>query len=779
MAEVLSSLSRQVGHVISGGTTLAGPGDAPLADHARRALGLVQTGHLAEAEAVCRHLLAVQPRYFHALHLLGIMELQRGRHAQAAEWLNRAVAVDSGHPQAFSNLALALLAIKRPEEAYAHCRRAIALKPDFAEALANAADALCALNRRSEALLLYDRAIAASPSLIAAHFGRAGALLALKSPEAAVAGFEQALRINPAFVPAMVNRGNALFQLKRFDDALAAFDGALQLSPDFLEATNGRGCVLQALRRLPEAMQCFEAALARNGQTPEAWFNKATVLLELGEYQRSVECSARALVLNSGYIAALNASANALWRLGRFADAAEAYGQVVALDPEFPYALGNHLNCRAQVCDWRDRSRLECDILLLNGENKPAILPFALLSISDSAEVQLRCARIRAGDYPPPGHPLWHGEPYQHDRIRVAYVSGDLGDHALSCLLAGVFEQHDRRRFEIMAISLRPQRHSDLGRRVHAAFDRFIDVSERSNRDTAQLMRDLEIDIAVDLAGHTGGARMEIFAHRPAPIQAAYLGFPATTGTAYMDYLIADEFLIPAEKAEFYSEKIVYLPHCFQANDDRRAISGHVPSRVDECLPEEAFVFCSFNASYKISPRFFDIWMRLLQRVPDGVLWLIGEDPVTRDNLRHQARERGVDDQRLIFARRRPYDDHLARLQLADLFLDTLPFNAGTTASDSLWAGLPLLTCAGDALSARMAGSLLKAVDLPELITHSVEEYESRACHLASHRTELRALRDRLGRNRNASPLFDTRGFTRHLESAYIQMQEGGSSRRP
>jgi protein O-GlcNAc transferase len=765
-----------VGHVIGGGTTPGGPGEAPLADHARRALGLVQMGRLVEAEAVCRQLLAVQPRYFHALHLLGIMELQRGRNVQAVEWLDRAVAADSGHPQAFSNLAVALLAIKRPEEAYAHCRRAIALKPDFAEAFANAADALCALNRQSEAVLLYDRAIAASPSLIAAHFSRAGVLLALKSLDAAVAGFDQVLRISPAFVPAMVNRGNALFQLQRYDDALAAFDGALQLSPDFLEAINGRGCALQALRRLPEAMRCFEAAAARSEQTPEAWFNKATVLLELGEYERSVECSARALALNSSYAAALNANANALWRLGRFAEAADAYGQTVALDPKFPYALGSHLNCRAHLCDWRDRSRLESDILLLNGKDRPAVLPFALLSISDSADAQLRCARIRAGNYPPPGRPLWSGERYDHDRIRVAYVSGDLGDHALSCLLAGVFEQHDRGRFEINAISLRPPRHSDLGRRVYAAFDRFIDVSERSNRDAAQLMRDLEIDIAVDLAGHTGGARMEIFSHRPAPIQAAYLGFPATTGTACTDYLIADEFLIPAEKARFYSEKIVYLPHCFQANDDRRTISDCVPSRADECLPEETFVFCSFNAGYKISPRFFDIWMRLLQRVPDGVLWLVGDDLAIRNNLRHEARERGVDDQRLIFARRLPYDEHLARLQLADLFLDTLPFNAGTTASDSLWAGLPLLTCAGDALAARMAGSLLKAVDLPELITHSAEEYESRAYYLASHRTELRALRDRLARNRHASPLFDTRLFTRHLETAYMHMRERGSS---
>jgi predicted O-linked N-acetylglucosamine transferase (SPINDLY family) len=285
-------------------------------------------------------------------------------------------------------------------------------------------------------------------------------------------------------------------------------------------------------------------------------------------------------------------------------------------------------------------------------------------------------------------------------------------------------------------------------------------------------MRDLEIDIAVDLAGHTSGGRLEIFSYRPAPVQVCYLGFPATTGTGYMDYLIADEFLIPPDKAPFYSEEIVHLPHCFQANDDRRAISARMPSRAEESLPDAAFVFCTFNASHKISPRFFDIWMRLLQRVPDAILWLVGDDPTLRDNLRHRARKYGVVDHRLIFAGRRAYEEHLARLQLADLFLDTLPFNAGTTASDSLWAGLPLLTCAGDVMAARMAGSLLQAVGLPELITHSVEEYESRALHLASHREELRRLRDRLGRNRHVSPLFDTGGFTRHLESAYMQMHQ-------
>lgn len=726
-----------------------------------------------EAEALCRQLLADRPRYFHALHLLGIIDLQRGRHAQAALRLAEAVAVDPMRPEALSNLAVALLAIHRPAEAYAHCQRALALKPEFAEALAHAADALCALSRPQEALALYERAIDASPALLAAHVGRANTLLGLKSLDAAVAGFEQALRVSPRFIPAIINRGNALFQLGRHEEALAAFDDALRSSAESLEALNGRGCALRALRRLPEALHCFDEALSRSPNTPQTWLNRAAVLLDLGDYERCLDCATRAFTLDPSYVAAFNVHANALWRLARFAEAADSYGKVVALDPEYPYALGSELHCRAKQCDWRDRSQLESTLLRLNNEGKPVILPFALLSVSDCAEAQLSCARTRARDFPRPAQALWRGERYRHDRVRVAYVSGDLGEHALSYLLAGVFEQHDRQRFDITAISLRPRRQSPFGERVHAAFDRFVDVSARTDREAAQLIRDLEIDIAVDLAGHTGNSRPEIFAHRPAPVQAGYLGFPATSGAEYMDYLIADEFLIPADKARFYSERIIHLPHCFQGNDDRRAISGRVLTRADELLAEEAFVFCSFNANYKLTARFFDIWMRLLKGVPDAVLWLIADHPATVDHLRHEARERGVAGDRLIFAGRRPYDEHLARLRLADLFLDTLPFNAGTTASDALWAGLPLLTCAGEAMAARMAGSLLKAVGLPELITHGVEDYESRALQLATNRSELRTLRERLLRNRDGCALFDTRGFTHRLEAAYLQMMDG------
>ena len=709
-----------------------------LAGHAQKALGLLQAGRVSEAEAICRQIVASHPAYFHALHLLGIIALQRQDHSQAAEWLSAALAVSSSHPQAHSNLAIALLALRRPDEALACCQRALELNPDFAEALSNQGDALYALNRLHEALASYDRAIVLAPTLCAAHFGR----------------------------------GNALLKIRRPEDALAAFDAALHLSPEHASALNGRGCALQALKRLPEAIRCFESALRLYPKAAEALFNESNAWLELGSYEEAIGRSEQALALNPRYAAALNTKANALWRLNRFGDAAQAYAQLRRMDPEFPYAVGNLFYCRANVCDWRDRAELESTIRALGDADRRASLPLGYLSVTDSAAAQLRCARLYAQDHPKAIVPLWRGERYRHDRIRVAYVSGDLRDHAVSYLLAGLFEQHDARRFEIFAISLREGQPSTMGQRVREAFEHFIDVSRFSNREAARLMREMEIDIAIDLAGFTGGMRMEIFAQRPAPIQVSYLGFPGTTGTEYMDYLVADEFLVPTGCERFYAEQIVYLPDCFQGNDDKRVVGDADCARENEGLPEERFVFCSFNSSYKISPRFFDVWMRLLKVVPDSVLWILAESEEAERNLRREAGIRGVGAEQLVFAKPRPYGEHIGRLKLADLFLDTLPFNAGTTASDALWAGLPVLTCAGEAFAARMAGSLLNAVGLPELITHGLEEYEATARYLGVHRSELRALRNRLIRNRGERPLFNTDRFRRHLESAYLQMWE-------
>jgi predicted O-linked N-acetylglucosamine transferase (SPINDLY family) len=392
------------------------------------------------------------------------------------------------------------------------------------------------------------------------------------------------------------------------------------------------------------------------------------------------------------------------------------------------------------------------------------------LSISDSAPAQLECAKTYAATRYGNADAEWSRARRDRSRLRLAYISPDLREHAVSYLMAGVFEGHDTGRFETIAVSLAPEEPGPMGRRLKRSFQHFIDVSGRGDAEVVELLRSMEIDIAVDLGGFTDRTRPSVFARRIAPIQISYLGYPGTMGAPYIDYLLADDFVIPSGTRSHYSERVVYLPDCFQANDDTREIDHRISTRAQAGLPDQAFVFCCFNNTHKITPEMFDVWMRLLACIPDAVLWLLAAGDVERRNLCLQAERRDIAPDRLVFASRLPYSQHLGRLKLADLFLDTLPFNAGTTASDALWAGLPLLTCAGETFAARMGGSLLRAAGLPELITTNLEQYEARAQHLAVHESELRALRQRLEQHRPDSPLFGTDRFRRRLESAFLRI---------
>src|SRR5262249_5724845 len=432
---------------------------------------------------------------------------------------------------------------------------------------------------------------------------------------------------------------------------------------------------------------------------------------------------------------------------------------------------GSLLSSRMNCCDWRrfasESSRLIDDVRA----GKRASEPFVLIGLSGSAGDQLRCSEIYVrDDSRSASAPIWKGERYRHDRIRVAYLSADFRDHAVCRLLAGVFEQHDHARFETIAVSFGPDGPSEMRSRVQCAFDRFIDVRKNNDRDIANLSRDLEIDIAVDLMGFTKDSRCGIFALRAAPVQVNYLGYPGTMGADYMDYIIADRIVIPDSQRQHYREKVVWLPDTFQANDSMRRMEEHAATRADAGLPETGFVFCWFSNSYKITPPMFDIWMRLLRGVEGSVLWLVGGSPTVERNLRREADVRGVSPDRLVFVARIDYSTYLSRYRLADLFLDTLPFNAGATASDALWAGLPLITCSGEAFASRMAAILLQSIGLPELIAPSLARYETLALELARNRNVLAAAKSKLGRHRNAYPLFDTDRFRRHIEAAYLTM---------
>jgi predicted O-linked N-acetylglucosamine transferase (SPINDLY family) len=405
---------------------------------------------------------------------------------------------------------------------------------------------------------------------------------------------------------------------------------------------------------------------------------------------------------------------------------------------------------------------------------KPNTSPFVLLGISASPDDQLQCAKSWVAEkWPLSKKAIWQGERYKHDRIRIAYVSADLRQHPVSFLIAGMLECHDKSRFDVTGISLGPDESSEIRQRLKSAFEHFIDAETFGDEHIAKLVRSAEVDILVDLMGFTTDSRTGIFARRPAPIQINYLGFPGTMGAKYIDYILADRVVIPEEARECYSENAVYLPDSFMANDSKRKVSARLPRRSDCNLPETGFVFCSFNNGHKIVPETFNIWMSLLRQLDNGVLWLSNTNETAIRNLRREAQNRGVDPSRLVFAERVALnEDHLARHKLADLFLDTLPYNAHTSASDALWAGLPVLTCLGQTFAGRVAASLLNAIDLPELITTTPEAYEQMAIDLATHPDKLAIIKRKLAGNRLAAPLFNTRLYTRHIEAAYTAMYE-------
>jgi predicted O-linked N-acetylglucosamine transferase (SPINDLY family) len=580
------------------------------------------------------------------------------------------------------------------------------------------------------------------------------------------------LRASPRHAQALYLLGFVHFQRGQFDNAERLIGQSLQVNPQSPDAWYNRGCALQNLQRNAEAASCFERAVTLKPDYDEAWTNRGGALLALRRHAEALESFNRALALKPQDREALSNRGTTLFELKRYDEASSDYDALFKLAPDFPYALGNAALARAYCCDWRrleeDRAQIHAGIQA----GRAMVSPHASTLIVDDPMDQLHAAQTWVAQRSPEMSPLWRGERYGHDKIRVAYLSADYHSHATAYLAAGLFESHDKARFETIAISFGPDDGSEMRRRLIRAFDRFVDVRDGSDQAVAAMLREMEIDIAVDLKGFTQDARPGILAHRPSPVQVNYLGHPGTMGARYIDYLIADRTIVPEGQERCYSEKIVCLPRSYQANDRKRRIAGRTPSRTDEGLPESGFVFCSFNGSFKITPDVFDIWMRLLKADEGSVLWLLDDNPAALRNLKREAEARGVPAQRLVFAPRRPLEEHLARHRLADLFLDTLPCNAHTTASDALWAGLPLLTCTGQTFAGRVAASLLHAVGLPELVTESLPAYEALAMQLSRDRSTLASLKERLAAGRDTAPLFDTQHFTRHLESAYVAMWE-------
>ena len=782
-------------------------GRPPVPDAAQllqKALGLHQLGLLAEAEPHYRAILAQLPHHFDALHLLGVIAYQRQdfegalrligralqidpnnaaahsnigsawrglkRHDEALASYDRALALMPGHVEALHNRGIVLHDLGRDEAALASYERVLALRPGHAEALAHRGASLAALGRTEAALASLERALALKPGDAAILHGHGTALAALGRHEAALVSYDRALALKPDFAEALSNRGTALRALKRPEEALASYDRALALRPDYAEVLNNRGTILVELRRAEEALASYDRALALLPDHVEFHNNRGTALFALKRHDEALASYRQALLRDPDFAGALNNRGLALRQLDRHEEAAREYEKLLRVAPDFPEARGDLLNSKLHCCDWERYGEQVELITNAVAAGALAVAPFIFLTMSDSPADQQQCAQINSRKFLFSEPAVWRGERYRHDRIRIAYLSADYRNHPAAYSAAELFETHDRARFETTALSFGPAHKDEMRLRLEGAFTRFIDVRDTSDRDVALLMKELEIDIAVDLMGYTGDSRPGILAHRPAPVQVNYFGYAGTMGASHIDYILADRIVIPEAQRAAYTESVVYLPDTYYPNDAKRRISAHTPTRQGVGLPETGFVFCAFNNNHKITPPVFDVWMRLLHQVEGSVLWLLAGNEAAIRNLRRNAEIRGIAPDRLVFAPRIRLEDHLARHRLAGFLLDNLPYNAHTTATDALSAGLPVVTCIGASFAGRVAASLLHAVGLPELITGSLDDYEALALALALDPDRLAAIKAKLAAHRASAPLFDTPRLCRHIESAYDTM---------
>jgi predicted O-linked N-acetylglucosamine transferase (SPINDLY family) len=694
----------------------------------QQALAEYQLGRLAEAHRRCGQVLAQNPRNWSALHLMGIIAVQSND----------------------------------PHQAIALFDGAIALKPDVAAVHFERGNALFDLHRFDVAIESYGTAIALKPDYTLALNNRGLALWCLKRHDAAIADYDKTMQIDPDNAEAYNYRGHALRDLQQHQAAVASYDKAIALRHDYTEAYNSRGSSLAALCRYEAALESYDRAIASQPDFAEAYFNRGNVLRELRRWPESLASYDHAIALNANFAEAHYKRADAQRSLGQFEAALAGYDRAMTLKTGLKFLPGTRFHTRMQVCDWSGFAADAAQLSERIARGEAACPPFALLAFSESAPLQRRAAEIFVQqECPPSGALPAFQKRGRHDRIRVGYFSAHFHEHPVAFLTAELFETHDRSAFEVTAFSLGPDTGDAMRRRLHAAFDRFFDLRGRSDVEIAVLARSMELDIAVDLGGFTEDCRPGIFALRAAPLQISYIGYLGTMAAPYMDYLIADDTLVPEASRQHYTENVIYLPS-YQANDSQRFIAEKAFTREELGLPQSGFVFCCFNAAYKITPGVFAGWM----------LFLYAGNATINASLRREAADAGVDPDRLIFGTALPRPEYLARYRAAGLFLDTFPYNAGTTASDALWAGLPVLTRIGETFASRMAASLLMAVGISELITPTQESYEALAVELATNAQRLSEIEQRLAQARLTAPLFDTRSFTRHLETAYGTIYE-------
>ena len=737
-----------------------------------------QDGFFDNAWRVYQEILHSDPCNFDALHLSGLVAYQRLDLKSAEQFFLNAICVNWSNADVHLNLGAMLMAAGRVDEALVRYDCVIAIQPDYANAYYNRAMALQENQKLEKCLVDYDRAISINSNFADAFNNRGNALNGLNLFHEALISFETAMILAPNSAQVYYNAAISLQKLIRFDKALVMLDQAILIKSDYSDCYNSQGIVFTQMRRFDKAIDSLEVAISINPDFAPAFNHRGMVFYQLHSYAEALLDFEKSISLKTDYADAFYNRGLALQELGRWDEASISLDKALSMKADYSDLFGMALHLRLKISDWSGLNdqldKIKADTL----EKKSVTTPFIALSIYDDPAFHYVAARQHLQKK----FPMRRREKIpvhikKSSKIRLAYFSADFRMHPMSQLISGVFDRHDRDKFELIAFSFGPDAPNEMRTRIKGACDQFIDVrvfNDEEIRDTALKM---EIDIAVDLMGFTANSRTGIFSSRCAPVQLSFLGYPGTMAAEYIDYIVADTIVAPPQTRQFYQEKILYLPGSyFPSSYKTDEAKGRLPikefTRDDLGLPTHRFVFCCFNNSFKILPSVFDRWMRILSAVEGSVLWLLDDNAASNRNLQREAIARGVSADRLFFARRMPLADHLARHRCADLFLDTLPYNAHTTATDALWAGLPVLTRIGESFAGRVAASLLNAVGLPELVTTSDDAYEQLAVRLATHPDELNALKQKLAANILSCRLFDTGSYVRSLEAAYTTIHE-------
>jgi len=748
----------------------------------KKAVEFHQAGQLEAAEGLYLKILDHDPEHPDALHLLGVIAHQGKDNDEAENLISQAIRIAPGNPYYFNNLGTVFKAKGKLTEALGCYKKAIQLNSDYLEAYCNLAHTFHMLKEVKKAVDYYQKSIQLSSDYFEAHFNLAIVYHEQGFFEDAICYYQKAIDLRPKFYKTYYYIGSAFHDQGKLEDANLYYRKAVELKPDFFEAYNSMGAAWQGLKKNGKALSCFQKALVLMPNSDAVYVNKGNVYQDQGRYAKALNCYRNALEIRpSNAVAHFNMGIS-LMSMGKSEKAKSCYQRALEINPEYAKACSCLVGQLQQDCAWKDLKHWakKLDNLTkraMDKREKPAETPF--LNITRHADPALNhtVAKMWCREVP---RQVVTGQRFfsfsnrlaGNCKITIGYLSNNFRNHPTAHLIHDLFELHNRARFNIYCYSYGKNDGSNYRGRIQHKCDRFVELRKLSHIKSAEKIFKDKVDILVDLAGHTEDNRLEICALRPAPVQVRYLGMPGTTGADYFDYIITDLIVTPKEHAPLYSEKFVYLPHCYQINSSRKLLPDHSFNRKKFGLPKNRFVFCSFNTSYKIDPVMFDVWMRILKRVPGSILWLLKGNESVERNLRQEAESRILDPDRLVFAAKLPKNEHLIRLLSADLALDTRIVNGAITTSDALWSGVPVVTLQGNHFASRMSSSILSAVGLTEMVTSSLDQYESLAVRLAANPLELKRVKEKLRNNQKIKPLFDTSHFVKQLEKAYDIMLE-------